>query len=230
MAVVTGGSRGIGRAICEHLSIAGAVVLPISRSTGHDVTEEKKIEDLFSRIDRVDILVNCAGILTMKPFLSGKNHILSTFENDLTMEEWQRQIDVNIKGTFYCSKYAAERMATDGGGKIVNISSIDAIKGMLFQSAYSMTKGAIIALTKSLAVELGRFNINVNCVCPGFVDTSMTHFAHENDRMRKAMIESSPLRRLTETDDVASMVVFLCSDKAKNITGQIICVDAGVTA
>lgn len=226
VAIVTGGNRGIGKSICVALFESGAIVKPLSKSLGCDITKEKQIEDFVGSLDRVDILVNCAGVLTMKPLFEGINEV---FGRDLTLDEWQRQIDTNIKGTYYCSKHASHKMSRQGGGKIINISSIDAVKGLSYQSAYSMTKGAIVALTRSLAVELGRYNINVNCICPGFVDTDMTHSYHEDDKMRKAMINMSPLRRLTDARDVALTAVFLSSEAARNITGQIICVDAGVT-
>ena len=225
VAIVTGGSRGIGKSICDVLGDCGAKVIPMARSFGQDVTDHEEIEEFIGSRDRIDILVNCAGVLFMKPLFSEIN---DSFGKDLSIKEWHSQMDTNIKGTYYCCKYASKHMSANGG-KIINISSIDAIRGMLYQSAYSMTKGAIIALTRSLAVELGRFNINVNCVCPGFVDTNMTHSYHQNDKMRQSMINMSPLRRLTDPKDVAFMVAFLASDMANNITGQIICVDAGVT-
>lgn len=230
--IVTGGSRGIGKAITETMEEDGAKVIAVSKSGGCDITDEKQIinmvKNVISDFGKIDVLVNCAGILIMKPLFLGFSDILPEFSEPFTEDEWQRQVDVNMRGTYYCTKHIAERMAKQKSGKIINISSIDAIKGMPFHAAYSMTKGAIISLTRNLAVELGRFNINVNCICPGFVRTDMTEFAHKNEKMRTSMVNMSPLRKLTEKRDIALLVAFLASGASDAITGQVICADCGV--
>jgi len=257
-AIITGAGRGIGKSIALAMAESGCDVALVSRtekqlrescdyissfypsvkciSIASDITEVSEVGEIVSEVEsqfgKIDILVNCAGVFVMKPFLSGMDNKMDAvpdFNIPMTAEEWQIQMDTNVTGAFNLTSKVAVHMAARKSGKIIFISSIDAIKGMSYHSAYAATKGAIISLAKNLAVELGRYSINVNCICPGFVHTDMTDFAHKDERMRNVMVNMSPFRRVTTPRDVALLAVFLSSSASDCITGQIICVDCGVT-
>lgn len=229
-AIVTGGSKGIGREICERLEQAGCNVVSLSRSEGFDITSFEGLnfwKEIKSKYGKVDTLINCAGIFHMRALTRGEGK--EKFSYPATRSEIYEMINTNIVGTYEITQLVVENLMKENGGKIVNISSIDAIQGSPYKTVYSMTKGAVISATKSLAVELGRYKINVNCVCPGYVNTEMTHEYHENEKIRKNMINSSPFRRVTTTRHVADLVVYLSSEMSDGLTGQIIAVDNGVT-
>jgi len=257
-AIVTGAGRGIGRDIAIAMAEAGCNVALVSRTQGQleetcgqissiesspmcitvpcDITKEGVSKDIvnevLSSLGGIDILINCAGTFVMKPFIPGMKNNMSAvpgFDIPLSNEEWYRQMDTNVTGAFNLTREAVSGYMAEYGGKIVFISSIDAVKGMAYHAAYAASKGAITSLTKSLAAELGRFDINVNCICPGFVHTDMTDFAHSDKKIRTVMENMSPLRRVTRTHDVAWLAVFLSSVAADCITGQVICADCGVT-
>lgn len=230
VAIITGGSRGIGREIATAFTDAGASVYIISRNKEAldvvsksigcyykvaDVRDPSQIERVFADIGKVDTLVNGAGVFAMKSLLDS---------------DWKDVVDTNLIGTIICTKEAVKYMSKQRSGKIINISSIDAIKGMSNHATYAATKGAINAFTRSLAVEVGRYNINVNAVAPGFVRTEMTEEFHRNEKILNMMLGMSPLARVTTTKDVASLALFLASDASDCITGQTIYADCGVTS
>lgn len=238
-ALVTGGSRGIGRAIAIALAKNGATVIinycgsfeaanetaeMIKKAGGNafllqaDVAEAADVERMFAwiaeNVKRLDILVNNAGI-------TRDNLILKMSE-----EEYNRVIDTNLKGVFYCLKQASRMMLKQRYGKIINISSISGIHGNPGQINYSAAKAGVIGMTKTLARELASRSINVNAIAPGYINTDMT--VNLKDEIKAKAIEAIPLRRFGEGEDIAEAVVFLASDKASYITGQVLSVDGGM--
>lgn len=184
-----------------------------------DVSCEKDamymIDTTISAFGRIDVLVNNAGVSSFG------------LVTDITEEEWDEIFSVNVKGTFFASKYAVKNMLSYHNGKIINISSIWGISGASCESCYSASKGAIISFTKSLAKELGPSGICVNCVAPGFIDTDMNANISLDDK--EAFKEETPLLKIGSTKDVANAVFFLASDEADFITGQVLSVDGGVS-
>ncbi|MCC6730106.1 MAG: 3-oxoacyl-[acyl-carrier-protein] reductase [Chthonomonadales bacterium] len=242
VAVVTGagrGGRGIGRSIALALAGEGAdvcvsattpgnaeaVAAEVRDATGRraigvtgNVAEWPDVEAMFRRVvaelGRVDLLVNNAGI-------TRDNLLLRLSEDD-----WDAVIDSNLKGTFLCTKAAARLMLKQRSGKIVNVSSVMGIVGNAGQANYSASKGGIIALTKTTARELGSRGINVNAVAPGFIETVMTDALPEE--LRETMKKQVPLARLGTPEDVARVVLFLCTDDSSYLTGQVISIDGGL--
>src|SRR3989344_3054870 len=212
--LVTGASRGIGRAIARAFVAAGASVILNYREReaemGRVIDELKKIKKQFGRID---VLINNAGIRQ-------DSLIVNTAEKD-----WDNILNVNLKGTFLCLKEAAKLMLASGG-RIVNIVSVVGTHGNAGQAAYSASKAGIIGLTKSAAKELGPVGITVNAIAPGLIDTDMV--ADLTTEQRAKLIKNTPLGRAGTPDEIASAVVFLASDAASYINGQIIGIDGGM--
>lgn len=232
---ITGGSRGIGRAIAETFYKNGynvvinynqsekkalelAEALPGSLALKGDISNEtdviNMIDKAVERFGKIDVLVNNAGISAVKLLI------------DTDLAEWEKLFSVNVTGTFLTSKYAAKKMIANHSGKIINISSIWGVSGASCESCYSASKGAIIAFTKALAKELGPSGITVNCVAPGFINTDMNSDLSLEDV--NSFCEETPLGRIGEAEEVAKTVLFLASDSADFITGQVIGVDGGV--
>lgn len=238
-ALVTGGSRGIGRACVQFLSIAGADVAFTYNTneklanklcdeyTGENIVRSFKVntnnEDYICNVintvendfGKIDILVNNAGIWKK-----------SDIEN-LSLDKWNNTININLTGTFLFTKYVVPIMKKNNFGRIINISSTAGQRGEAFYSHYAASKGGIIAFTKSLAVELGKYNITVNSVAPGWVKTDMTGDVFENKHEEVKIIKEIPLRKIAVPEDVAGAVIFLASDLASHITGSIINVNGG---
>ena len=240
VALITGAARGIGRAIALKLYTHGANIVindivseneinqnlqEIKKGTNEvigikaDITKldevEKMIKEIINKFGKIDILVNNAGIIRDSLLIRMK-------EGD-----WDAVINVNLKGTFNCSRTVAKYMMRQKtGGKIVNISSVIGLIGNIGQSNYSASKAGIIGLTKSMAKELALRNINVNAVAPGFIETDMTQKLPE--KIRNSLQEKIPLRRLGTVEDVAQVVYFLVSEASNYITGQVIKVDGGM--
>lgn len=239
VAVVTGGSRGIGRAICKKLGYLGAtvvvnyaksaaqaeeVVSDIVKAGGKasalcfDVGNGEAVEAAFKQIiseqGKVDILVNNAGIASDSLILRMKN------------DDWQRTLDVNLSSCFYCAKAAAKAMLKSQNGRVVNISSVIGEMGNAGQVAYAASKAGILGFTKSLARELGSRSITVNAIAPGYIKTEMT--AVLDDSQREELLRAVPLRKLGTPEDVAELVAFLCSPSAAYITGQVIGINGGM--
>ena len=236
IAVVTGGNRGIGRSIAEHLAKAGARVAVVSRSKdrsgavaaalpgeGHagfdcDVADEASVDALIRAVEQgfgpIDILVNNAGI-------TDDNLLVR-----LTDESWDRVLDTNLKGAFHTIRVASRAMMRRRKGRIINITSIVGITGNRGQANYAASKAGLIGLTKSVAKELASRGILCNAVAPGFIETDMT--ANLPEAARAAMESQIALGRLGTGDDVAAVVRFLAGPGATYITGQVIVVDGGM--
>ncbi|MDH4094496.1 MAG: SDR family oxidoreductase, partial [Betaproteobacteria bacterium] len=173
----------------------------------------------FSQLGRIDILVNNAGIAVRK----------NSF--DITAEEWDRVLDVNLRGLFLCSRAAARSMKQHGGGAIVNLASIMGFSGGLYPNpAYQASKGAVVNLTRALALEFAPHSIRVNAVAPTFVRTDLTAPVFSNPEALKKVMEHTPLGRLPEAEDIAQAICFLAGPEARCITGVTLPVDSGYLA
>ena len=230
-ALVTGGSRGIGRACVEELCRLGWQVtfcyreheeeaLSLSARTGAaavrcDVADWDAAASLVDSVAAggLDLLVNNAGVS------------LVGLAQDVTREEWERLIGVNLTGAFACARAALPHMIRQRGGRIVNITSVWGVRGASCEVAYSASKAALIGMTRALAQEVGSAGITVNAIAPGAIDTEMN--AHLNDEEKTDLIERTPLGRLGTPQDVARAVAFLASQEAGFITGQVLAVDGG---
>ncbi len=239
VAVVTGAAQGIGRAIAEGLAGAGARIVvadlqgaeeaaqsfPDGVGVTADVAEEASVrrlaDEVVSRCGTVDILVNNAGLyasLEMRSFL------------DIPLEEWRRVMDVNVASMFLTCRAFVPIMRERGGGKIVNISSGTPFRGVPFLLHYVTSKGAIVALTRALAKELGKDNVLVNCVAPGFTMSAGVE-AHPEviDKLRDVSVAARTIQRDQLPEDVVGAVVYLCGPGSDFVTGQTIVIDGGQT-
>lgn len=239
VAVVTGGTRGIGRAIVLKLADEGANIVINYRNSDKEaeelkaILEEKGVKVLTVKCDisnfedskkiidkckeefgKIDILVNNAGIT--------KDTLIMRMKED----DFDSVIDVNLKGTFNCAKHASAIMLKQKFGKIINMTSVVGITGNAGQSNYAASKAGVIGLTKSLARELGSRGITVNAVAPGFINTDMTSVL--SDKVKEEAMKNIPLKKLGNPEDIANLVGFLASDSANYITGQVINVDGGM--
>lgn len=238
VALVTGGGRGIGKAIVLALAKEGADIVTCDINLENlkevaaeieklgrkvlilkaDVSKMGEVEEMvkkaLDKFIKIDILVNNAGI-------TRDNLILRMSE-----EEWDQVLDINLKGTFNCLKTVTRPMMKARSGRIINIASVVGIMGNPGQANYAASKAGIIGLTKSAAKELASRGINVNAVAPGFIETSMTEAL--GDKAKEKLTSQIPLKRLGEVADVANLVVFLASDSASYITGEVIKVDGGM--
>jgi len=240
VAVVTGGSRGIGKAIVELLTDAGAKVvvnyvkdhsaadavvnaatqkggeaISIQADVSKFVDGQKLIEATISHFKRIDILICNAGIWEGAPV------------DEISEQLWDRTLEINLKGTWTVCRAAIWEMKKQRSGKIVIVTSTAGQRGEANYSNYAASKGAQIAFTKSLAEEIGEWGINVNAVAPGWVDTDMTEQALGDAAQRAEISRTIPLRRIATPDEIAGPVVFLCSDWAKHITGEVLNVNGG---
>ncbi len=236
VALVTGAAQGIGKATAEVFAKEGASIvlndineeglnkaamdiealgvdcLPVVANTSLLSDVEKMYAQVMEKFGRLDILVNNAGIT--------RDSLL----HKMTEEQWKLVIDVNLTGVFFCLQGAAKIMRENGGGRIVNISSV-ARYGNVGQANYSSTKAAVVGLTRTAAKELARKNIRVNCVAPGPINTEMLQAVPE--KVLEKFIQPIPLQRVGEPEELANTVLFLASDQSSYITGQVINCDGG---
>lgn len=242
VALITGARRGMGKADAIALARAGAkvVITDISleecqkvsdeiKSLGGDaiafkmdVADAKEVDEVFTKavehFGRLDILVNNAGIYFSKPAL------------EMTESEWQRMIDINLKGQFLCAQRAAKEMAKNKWGRIINIASVASGQvgiGIFGGSHYTASKGGIIGMTESLAIEWAPLGINVNVIAPGAIDTPMIKEAKLSKEALDAFLAKIPLKRFGKPEEIAAAVVFLASEEASYITGATLYVDGG---
>jgi len=238
-AIITGGSRGIGRACCIAFAKEGAnIVFTYNRSEEQakelakelkkigvealslksDVKEydqcRKVIEQTLEKFKKLDILVNNAGITKDKALMM------------MTHQDWKDVLDTNLGGTFNMTRAAITTFLRQKEGCIINMSSVSGIIGLARQTNYSASKAGVIGFSKALAKEVGAYNIRVNVVCPGYIDTDMVGNLRED--IKKQILDFIPKKRFGTSDEVARVCVFLSSDKANYITGQIIKIDGGL--
>ncbi len=247
-AVVTGGSRGIGRAVGEELGRAGARVVLASRTResveavaselrdegleAHglpcDATDPSSVEELLQgaqdALGGIDILVNNAGRSSSAPL------------HRLSLEEWNDLLAVNATSTFLCTQAFLPEMVEQGWGRVVNLASVSGLRGGKYISAYAAAKHAVVGLTRSIALEVARSGVTVNAVCPGYVDTPMTDRSvarivektgRSEDEARQALVEASPQGRIVEPKEVAHAVLSLCHPDARGVNGTTLVIDGG---
>lgn len=242
--LVTGGSRGIGKAIALKFAENGArVIVTSSKSEGEelidqfkelgtegchlrgDVSKEESVKEVIreaiERFGRIDVLVNNAGIV-----------IPGNLETT-TMDDFDKTMDINVKGTFLMSKYAVMEMKNTGGGVIVNIGSVAALKGHIDRMAYCASKGAVIAMSRAMAAEYVKDNIRVNVICPGTTFTPAIDEKIKNaadpEAMKNAFVARQPMGRLGTPDEIAQAVLFAACEEAAYMTGSILVIDGGMT-
>ena len=240
VALVTGAGRGLGRAIALGLAAEGAIVAandinPTNldetvrricaaggQASDHvfDIAKRMPVQAMVNEISerwgRIDILINNAGVEPHAPLL------------DMDEWDWQRTLDVNLSGPFYTTQRVGRVMAEQGGGVIVNISSIAGrAHGLKDRAAYVASKTGLLGLTREAARELAAYNIRVNAVCPGVIETEMTAALRQNEAVMKKWQEEIPLGRLGAPEEIVGLVLFLCSDAASYLTGQAINLDGG---
>lgn len=242
VAVVTGGGRGLGRAIGAALAQDGALIAVAGRVQASldeavadiraaggtaaayvtDVVDESKVNALVdavvARYGRLDILVNCAGIIVRRPTL------------ETTAKEWRDVIDVNLNGTYYCCVAAGRVMLRAGGGKIINIASTVGAGGRAGMAAYCASKAGVINLTRALAVEWAPLGVYVNAIAPGQFETDMGAPVLADEAMRAEVLSKIPLRRIGQPRELGPLAVFLASGDSDMIAGEVIFIDGGVNA
>ncbi len=238
-ALITGSSQGLGKMIALGLAECGASLVladidypqetagQIKESGARcfametDISDENQVralaQEAVSEYGKVDILVNNAGI----------SQLSHTPTEDLPVEEWDRIIEINLRGTFLCCKHIGKPMIKNGGGKIINIASTAGITGVPRAPAYCASKAGVILLTKSLALEWARHNIHVNAIAPHYLDTDLTKDLRNSDTVYSGLIKSIPLKRFGKTSDLIGAVLLLSSDASSYITGSVITVDGG---
>lgn len=240
IAIVTGASRGIGAAIAKRLGAdgatvivnyagsedaAGEVVTAITDAGGSaeafqaDVSDAAQVKALFDHVIKshggIDILVNNAGIV--------KDTLILTMRDP----DWQRVMDVNLSGVFHCTKAALRPMMRKRAGKIVNVSSVSAMRGGRGQANYAAAKGGVVSFSRATAIEVAELGIQVNAVLPGFIETDMTEVVRR--RAGDEILARIPAKRFGRPEDVTGLVAFLCSDDADYVTGQALSVDGGLS-
>jgi NAD(P)-dependent dehydrogenase (short-subunit alcohol dehydrogenase family) len=242
IAVVTGGGRGLGRAICLALAAEGASVVVVGRSSGplqevaaaiakaggkaqavaSDVGNEASVNALFEQVvaehGGVDVLVNSAGTIVRRPAV------------ETSAAEWQQTIDTNLSGAWFCCVAAGRRMLAAGRGKIINIASTAGAGGRAGMAAYCASKAGVINLTRALAIEWAAGGVYVNAIAPGQFETDMGAPVLASQAMREEVLNRIPLRRIGQPRDIGPLAVFLASADSDMVTGEIVFIDGGVNA
>lgn len=239
VALVTGASRGIGQALAMGLAEAGADMALVARSrealietasrarelgrkalvVSADVSQMATIHDVVDKVmkeyGRIDILVNAAGTQARKPIL------------EMTEQDWDTVESLNLKAVYFCSQAVAPHMISQGRGKIINICSLTSSIGIANVSVYAATKGGVLSMTRSMAVEWSRHGINVNAIAPGYFKTEMTKRLQEDPERSQWIVSRTPMGRWGELNDLKGVVVFLASAASDFVTGQLVNVDGG---
>jgi len=239
VAIVTGGSKGLGSGMAYALAEQGADIVIVSRNQAEgelvaakiremgrksmalsvDVQDissiNQMVETVTKEFGRIDILINNAGVGITK------------FALEVTEEEWDKVVDTNLKGVFFCAQAVARVMKEQKYGKIINISSLAGLKGSNAMAPYCASKAGIINLTRALAKEWARYHINVNAIAPGYIKTALNEEELSNESFRNKLFSALPIQRLGELDDLAGTVVLLASEASAYITGQTIIIDGG---
>jgi meso-butanediol dehydrogenase/(S,S)-butanediol dehydrogenase/diacetyl reductase len=243
VALVTGGASGIGSACALRFASEGAAVVAfdlakpdparwdeiVAAAPEADFAEldvrdegavERAVKAVVERFGRIDALVNAAGVST------------GGAVGELEEAEWDRVLDINLKGTFLVSKHVVRQMESQRSGSIVNLASIEGLEGMESQAAYNASKGGVVLLTRNMAIDYGPIGIRVNCLCPGYIETPMTQLLKEPglEEVRDRFVAMHMLARPGQPEEVASAALFLVSDDASFVTGHSLVVDGGFTA
>jgi NAD(P)-dependent dehydrogenase (short-subunit alcohol dehydrogenase family) len=239
VALVTGGGRGLGKAMVLALAEAGANVAVLGRTVKEieetageikkmerkalavptDILQpqdvEKAVQMTLKELGQIDILVNNSGTTLVKSIL------------DLSLEEWNRIIQTNLTGVFIISKVVGKHMVERKQGKVINIASVAGVRGVTTLSAYGASKAGVIQLTRCMAAEWARYNIRVNAIAPGYFYTSMSAPGLDNDKVRDAILSKIPLRRVGQPEELGPLVVYLASEASDFMTGETIFIDGG---
>ncbi|MBS4192369.1 3-oxoacyl-ACP reductase FabG [Bacillus sp. FJAT-49705] len=239
VAIVTGGSKGLGSGMAYALAEQGADIVIVSRNQAEgelvaakirgmgrksmalsvDVQDISSISQMVKTVTkefgRIDILINNAGVGITK------------FALEVTEEDWDKVVDTNLKGVFFCAQAVARVMKEQKYGKIINISSLAGVKGSNAMAPYCASKAGVINLTRALAKEWARYHIYVNAIAPGYIQTSLNEEELSNESFRNKILSAMPIKRLGELDDLAGTVVLLASEASSYMTGQTIFIDGG---
>jgi 2-deoxy-D-gluconate 3-dehydrogenase len=242
VALVTGASRGLGRAMALALAEAGADVALVARSADGlketadavsargrralalpaDVTVAAEVDaavkSALDAFGSVDVLVNNSGVAAVKPFV------------ETTPAEWHRILETNLTGAFNCCRAVGPGMIARRRGKVVNVASVLGARGLSGYAAYSASKGGLLALTRALAVEWARHNIQVNAIAPGWFVTSMNEAAFQDPRTSERLLRNVPARRTGRTEELGPLVVYLASAASDYVTGEVVFIDGGLGA
>lgn len=240
--LVTGGSRGIGRAIVERFAAEGAALAVLDydrdeldkagqewKEAGYtcmtfpvDVSNQEQVDQAVTQAvsvyGKIDVLVNNAGIAWEEPFL------------DIQAQNWRKMLDVNLNGMFYVAQRVAKEMSAAGSGSIINMASTNGLVGEAKYAHYNASKGGIVLLTKTMALELGAYGIRVNAVCPGYIQTPMSEAIDSPEFIEEYIRTKIPLGRVGKPKDISGVFAFLASEDAAFITGETIVVDGGQLA
>lgn len=237
--VITGAGAGIGAAAAKHFVALGddvilldinaqsladtAQTLGSDKVTTHvlDVADKSSVLDVFASIEKIDVLVNNAGI----EHIPTPMHLVSD-------EMLDKNLNINVKGVWWCMQQALHKMLAQGQGNIINIASVAGLRSAPMIAAYSATKHAVIGITKSAAVEYARQNIRINAVCPSFIDTDMVRrtLALMDEKGQRSIVGANPMKRLGQVEEIANAIVWLASEESSFMTGHAMTLDGGMTA